>query len=56
MADPQIQGLPEGATVGQPVQADTQIQGLPAGAVVGSPVQQDTPTHTETGQPEASNE
>jgi hypothetical protein len=50
MADPQIQGLPEGATVGQPVPANTSIQGLPAGATVGQPVQQDTPASSSSGQ------
>src|ERR1700689_3729906 len=52
--DPQqIQGLPPGATVGQPVQQDTHIQGLPEGASVGQPVQQDTPASTESGQDES---
>src|SRR5665213_2681600 len=46
MAD-QIEGLPEGATVGPMLQAQPQVEGLPEGATVGPSLQ----SHTQTAQP-----
>src|ERR1700686_576670 len=40
MADNQIEGLPEGATVGPPLQSQSnQVEGLPEGATVGPALQ-----------------